>query len=79
VNSLRQKLAATPVSNSKVGQVENGVGLEIERKADSFDPYTRVPTEHAPSSKRDLKKLSEWIKMMKALEKRKQQGESDAD
>ena len=77
MRSLRQKLAAKPVQQQSTEK--DNSGLELERARDTFDPYSRLPTERAGSSKRDLRKLSEWIKMMKALEERKKRGEEPAD
>ena len=77
MGSLREKLAAKPVRQHSTEKGSSG--LELERAIDTFDPYSRLPTERAASSKRDLHKLSEWIKMMKALEQRKKSGEEPAD
>jgi hypothetical protein len=58
--------------------------LEI-RNDDTFNPYDRKPdtfggkpSAGAPrgTGKRDLKKLSEWLKMMRAMEERKKKGEA---
>jgi len=56
--------------------------IELEREEDTFNPYDRKPipgsAEHAAAAKggkRDLKKLSEWLKLMKAIEERKKNGE----
>jgi hypothetical protein len=39
---------------------------------DSFNPYQRVPGQaRAAGPRRDLKKLSNWIKMMREVEERK--------
>jgi hypothetical protein len=42
----------------------------------TFNPYDRAP-EGGPrgGAKRDLKKLSEWIKLMREMEDRKKKGE----
>lgn len=54
-------------------------GLELETKPRSFDPYASAqrpePKTAAGGSKTDLRKLSEWIKMMRELEERKRKGE----
>lgn len=53
--------------------------LEIKND-DTFNPYDRKPTTfgNAPPApkggKRDLKKLSEWMKLMRAIEERKKNG-----
>ncbi len=52
------------------------------RNEDSFNPYDRTPDRSAlqrertaQGGKRDLRKLSEWVKMMRELEERKRRGE----
>jgi hypothetical protein len=62
--------------------------LEV-RNDDTFNPYDRKPDTSggnpaagAPAGKggkRDLKKLSEWLKLMRAMEERKKNGESDPE
>jgi hypothetical protein len=51
-----------------------------------YDPYGRAPRpqpgklaapKREPTSKRDLRKLSEWIKQMRALEERKRGDEEE--
>jgi hypothetical protein len=53
--------------------------LELKRDEDTFNPYDRKPVSGDPSApkggKRDLKKLSEWLKLMRAMEDRKKGGE----
>jgi hypothetical protein len=51
------------------------------KKEESFNPYDRSP-DSAPAKdpaprggKRDLKKLSAWLKMMREMEERKKRGE----
>jgi hypothetical protein len=57
---------------------EQSHGLQLETKPRTFDPYS---SSHAPEPKKsagpktDLRKLSEWIKMMRDLEERKRKGE----
>jgi hypothetical protein len=50
-------------------------------KADeSYDPYARRETRGGGNASRtDLRKLSEWIKLMRELEQRKKRGEADED
>jgi hypothetical protein len=54
-------------------------GLAIQKAPRTFDPYGRAtPVEQPPKnteSRKDLRKLSEWIKMMRELEERKLKGE----
>ena len=45
---------------------------------DTFNPYDRKPDTTVPNSrtgKRDLKKLSEWLKLMREMEERKKKGD----
>jgi hypothetical protein len=59
----------------------NTGSLAIERER-THSPYTRIPeAEHrrGPGQRTDLRKLSAWIKMMRALEEAKQRGEKDED
>jgi hypothetical protein len=53
--------------------------LSIETAPRSFNPYERSklpePKKSAPPPRKDLKKLSEWIKLMRDLEERKRNGE----
>lgn len=48
-----------------------------------FNPYNRKAEARrappAPTQKRDLRKLSEWIKMMRGMEERKQNDSDDSD
>jgi hypothetical protein len=50
---------------------------------DTFNPYDRAPEGGASGpgaragGKRDLKKLSEWIKLMREMEERKKQEDSN--
>ena len=57
---------------------EESGGLSIQKAPRTFDPYSRgtLPeAKKAAAPKKDLKKLSEWIKMMRDLEERKRRGE----
>ncbi len=45
---------------------------------ETYDPYDRrKPAERVRRPKRDLRKLSEWIQMMRRLEERRRRGEDD--
>jgi hypothetical protein len=53
-------------------------GLSLEKTPRTFDPYacaTLPEPKTAPGPRKDLRKLSEWIKMMRELEERKRKGE----
>jgi len=65
----------------QVFEIEEEPGvLSIEKPPCSFNPYER-PTVPEPKKtagpRKDLRKLSEWIKMMRDLEERKRKGEID--
>jgi hypothetical protein len=56
------------------------------RNEDTFNPYDRTPDKPAPlggrpvksgGGKRDLRKLGEWMKLMREMEERKKRGEDD--
>jgi hypothetical protein len=64
-------------------KLRGGLTLEV-RNDDTFNPYDRSPdtfggrpgTPAGPKGgKRDLKKLSEWVKLMRAMEERKKNGD----
>lgn len=52
-------------------------GLHLETKPRSFDPYASAqrPEPKKPAAPKDLRKLGEWIKMMREHEERKRKGE----
>jgi hypothetical protein len=55
-------------------------GLQLQTKPRSFDPYSKAnlpEPKKAAGAKTDLRKLSEWIKMMRELEARKGEGEAE--
>jgi hypothetical protein len=54
--------------NSKV---RGGIEVMHIKSGDTFDPYERQPDDHKGGGKRDLRKLSEHIKLMRELEERK--------
>jgi hypothetical protein len=83
----RQKLELEDKRTSGRGdsKLRNGITLEV-RNDDTFNPYDRSPdtfggkpgTPAGPKGgKRDLKKLSEWLKLMRAMEERKNGDESE--
>jgi hypothetical protein len=86
----RQKFEVEQTSGSGRGdtKLRGGFSLEV-RNDDTFNPYDRKPdtfvarpgAASAPpkGGKRDLKKLSEWLKLMRAMEERKKNGESEED
>jgi hypothetical protein len=85
----RQKLEIEETRSSGRGdsKLRKGLSLEVQNE-DTFNPYDRKPDTFAgqpgapagpKGSKRDLKKLSEWLKLMRAMEERKKNGESEED
>ncbi len=60
-----------------------GEGKLSIRNEDSYDPYARGGARSSRSAKSaattrtDLRKLSEWIKMMRELEERKRNGDEE--
>lgn len=86
LDHARQKLEIEDTGDSARSDAKLRGGLKLEvRNDDTFNPYDRSPdtfggrpgTAAGPKGgKRDLKKLSEWLKLMRAMEERKQ-NESD--
>jgi hypothetical protein len=70
---------APPGYKRQVFEIEEEPGaLSIQKAAPTFNPYetTTLPEpKKSAGPKKDLKKLSEWIKMMRDLEERKRRGE----
>lgn len=57
-----------------VFEIADSLQLEDEAKAGAYDPYANrsgVARKTGNTTRTDLRKLSEWIKMMRALEERK--------
>ena len=57
-------------------------GLAIQKAPRTFDPYACATAPEpkkaaAAGPRKDLRKLSEWIKMMRELEERKRRGETE--
>jgi len=55
--------------------------LTLRNDETSYDPYARArPTKGGRGTRTNLRKLSEWIKMMRELEERRRNGgDNDAD
>ena len=65
-------------------EVQNSAGLALKNDDVSYDPYARhtatLPkTGPGATSRTDLRKLSEWIKMKRALEERRLRGDDAED
>ena len=55
-------------------------GLAVQKAPRTFDPYacaTPVESKKSTGPRKDLRKLSEWIKMMRDLEERKSKDEAE--
>ena len=66
-----------PATASKRGSSTGSLAIQTE---DSHNPYMRVPgseRKRAPGQRTDLRKLSAWIKMMRALEEAKKHEHED--
>ncbi len=62
----------------QVLKIESEPRLAIQKAPRTFDPYacaTPVESKKSTEPRKDLRKLSEWIKMMRDLEERKRRGE----
>lgn len=75
---------APPGEERPVLEVLGGTGFTLKNDDLSYDPYSHrtasSPTRSAGSTTRtDLRKLSEWIKLRRELEERKLRGDVDDD
>ena len=69
-------LAIDDLASTRSSKVRGGIEVMHIKSDDTFDPYARQPEDRkAEGGKRDLRKLSEHIKMMRDLEERKKKGE----
>ena len=69
-------LEVDDLASTRSTKVRGGIEVMHIKNDDTFDPYQRQPEERkAEGGKRDLRKLSEHIKMMRELEERKKKGE----
>jgi len=75
-NASVEWLAAPADHERPVLEVQNGEQrLTLRSEEISYDPYARNrPREAGRGTRTDLRKLSEWIKMMRELEERRRNG-----
>ena len=69
---------AAPANHERVVLEVQGVQERLTLKSEetSYDPYARArPGKGGRGTRTDLRKLSEWIKMMRELEERKRNGD----
>jgi hypothetical protein len=68
-----------PVLHIEGSGVKSAADLAVKND-DTFNPYDRNPDATVPNArtgKRDLKKLSAWMKLMRELEERKKKDEDE--
>jgi hypothetical protein len=68
---------AAPANQQRpVLEVLSEGGLSLKTDEVSYDPYARSrPRKGGAGTRTDLRKLSEWIKLMRELEERKRNGQ----
>jgi hypothetical protein len=78
-NASVEWLAAPADHERQVLEVQSGdERLTLRTEERSYDPYARNrPREAGRGTRTDLRKLSEWIKMMRELEERRRDGGGD--
>jgi len=66
------------LASTRSTKVRGGIEVMHIKSDDTFDPYQRQPDDRkADGGKRDLRKLSEHIKLMRELEERRKKGEEE--
>ena len=72
---------APPDHERPVLEVLGDPGLSIKSDEESFDPYARYPARKSSgnTTRTDLRKLSEWIKLTRELEERNRNGGNGAE
>ncbi len=74
---------ADALAITRSSKVRGGLELLNVETSDTFNPYSRPPHGPKPGDKkpprRDLRKLSSWIKMMRELEERKKRGDNEEE
>jgi hypothetical protein len=66
-----------PLASTRNSKVRGGIEVLHIKHDDTFNPYERQPEDRkkeGDGTRRDLRKLSEYIKMMRELEERKKNG-----
>ena len=68
--------AVDDLASTRNTKVRGGIEVMHIKSDDTFDPYQRQPDDRkSDGGKRDLRKLSEHIKLMRELEERKKKNE----
>ncbi|HVS75755.1 MAG TPA: hypothetical protein VHE11_02395 [Steroidobacteraceae bacterium] len=68
------------VERPKLEVQRDGSGLQLQAERNAYDPYANdsgAARRIGNTTRTDLRKLSEWIKMMRELEERKRSGGDD--
>jgi hypothetical protein len=71
---------AEVIERPKLEIQRDGADLQLERESSAHNPYANgsgVARKSGNTTRTDLRKLSEWIKMMRELEERKRHGGGD--
>jgi hypothetical protein len=69
-----------PLASTRNAKVRGGIEVLHIKDNDTFNPYGRQPEDRkgkGDGTRSDLRKLSEYIKMMRELEERKKSGEEE--
>lgn len=69
-----------PLAITRNSKVLGGIEVLQVETDDTFNPYERLPSERKKereNTRRDLRKLSEHIKLMRELEERKKRGDDE--
>lgn len=70
------------VERPKLEIQRDSTELQVEGPHRAYDPYANhsgVARKTGNTTRTDLRKLSEWIKLMREVEQRKRNGQSDSD
>jgi len=69
---------AAPANQERpVLEVQGGERLALKREDISYDPYASTGQQRSGGTRTDLRRLSEWIKLMRELEERKRNADED--
>ena len=69
---------AAPADQERpVLEVQGEERLALKREETSYDPYASKGQPRSSGTRTDLRRLSEWIKLMRELEERKRNADQD--
>jgi hypothetical protein len=69
--------AAPAAEERPVFEVQGGERLAVKSEDISYDPYASKGQPRSGGTRTDLRRLSEWIKLMRELEQRKRNPDED--